>query len=576
MGQGHGEEQRFQQLIESLPTVAVQGYNSNREVIYWNDASASLYGYSKTEALGQRLEDLIIPVEMRAEVIAAHLRWIESGIEIPATELKLRHKAGHYVHVFSSHVMLKQDTDDPEMFCVDIDLSEQHRAAKQLETLATLDSLTELPNRRYLERELECRISEAGRFCQPFAVLFIDLDIFKEINDTMGHQAGDKILRQVSKRLKKHLRQYDTLSRFGGDEFVILLPRIKGRNCIQVVADKVISEFDKTFQLHDQDIYLTASIGVSVYPDDGETVSELLKNADAAMYQAKAAGGNGYRFFARSMSQHLLRQRKVATGLRQSLEKGEFQLVFQPQIKLRTGTIDSCEALLRWRPSNKNLAASPGEFIPIAERSDLIVRLGDWVLNAACQQLAAWRALGIDNLRVDINVSGRQLCQTLFFERFDTVVRKYGLQCSDIGIELTENVLIDADDDILAKLKQFKLAGMEISIDDFGTGFSSLSYLKHFPVQTLKIDRSFVKEAPNSTQDKAIMEAIVQVGHKLNMKILVEGIETVEQRDFCYSLGCDIAQGYYYHKPLSPDEMYQFLISGSSTETVNNPQAIMP
>ncbi|MCM2679062.1 putative bifunctional diguanylate cyclase/phosphodiesterase [Echinimonas agarilytica] len=552
-------ERRFRQLIESLPSVAVQGYNRNREVIYWNDASTKIYGYGKNEALGQRLEDLIIPDEMRLRVIEAHKKWIHLGDEIPASEIQLRHKNGHLVPVFSSHVMLREDTDSPEMFCVDVDLTAQHRAATELKRMATLDLLTNLPNRRFLEEELKRRISEAKRFDHQLAVLFIDLDLFKEINDTMGHNAGDSLLEQVAERLRIHLRQYDTLSRFGGDEFIVVLPNLHDRESIESVSDKLMSEFERTFRLFEQEVYVTASIGISVYPDDGDTGNELLKNADAAMYQAKDSGRNRYRFFAQSMNEQLKRQREIATCLRQSLEHDEFALVYQPQINLNTEEIVSCEALLRWTPTSPDSWTSPGEFIPVAERSDLIIRIGQWVIKAACRQVAKWRSLGIKDLRIDINVSGKQVHHSHFFEGLTQTLSDHGLTPRDIGIELTENVLISADSDMLGKIMLFRNAGMEISIDDFGTGYSSLSYLKLFPVQNLKIDRSFVVEAPHNPKDQAIMEAIVNVGHRLDMKIVVEGIETIEQAEYSRSLGCDLAQGYLFYKPMPAGELYKLI-----------------
>lgn len=557
----YGEEHRFQQLIDSLPTVAVQGYNSQREVIYWNDASASLYGYSKQEALGEKLEDLIIPQEMRQGVIDAHKNWVEQGVAIPAAELQLKSKSGGAVPVFSSHVMLKQDSDDPEMFCVDVDLTEQYKSAQQLKVLANQDPLTELPNRRSLESALERRISEATRFGQQFSVLFIDLDRFKDINDTMGHYAGDLLLKIVAERLSSNLRKYDLLSRFGGDEFVVLLPQLHRIGDIEVVAQKFISDFDATFHLEGQDIYMTASIGISVFPENGNSVGELLKNADTAMYQAKESGRNCYQFFASSMNEMLNRHRLIVTKLHQSLQQGDFQLVYQPHVDLKSNAISSCEALLRCNPHSADILMSPGEFIPVAEQSDLIIRIGRWVLEEACRQLAEWRSAGLKNTRIDINVSGKQLIQSDFIDYFRQTLKAHGLAPGDIGIELTEHALISVDESILEQLRALKESGVSISLDDFGTGYSSLSYLKHFPVDILKIDQSFIKDSSFNADDMAIMEAIVQVGHKMGLKIVVEGVETAEQKAFCQSLQCDLAQGYHYYRPMPPDEFIELVRS---------------
>ena len=554
------DEYRFMKLIESLPAIAVQGYNSQREVIYWNNASASLYGYEKNEALGKKLEDLIIPEKMRQGVIDAHKKWIDDNIEIPAAELQLKHKSGGLVPVFSSHVLLKQETKDPEMFCVDLDLSEQYKAAEKLKILANHDALTDLPNRRYFENELESKIKEASNLNQKFYVFFIDLDNFKVINDTMGHNAGDKLLQRVSNRLISQLKKCDLICRFGGDEFVAVIPYKEKKEDIEFIAKKLISSFDLTFCLEDQDVYLTASLGISVFPENGKTVSELLKNADAAMYQAKEYGKNCFQFYTASIHDTLQRHRDIITKLHQSLQNNHFHLVYQPKINFSSSKIQSCEALIRWNPDEYGNTISPTEFIPIAERSDLIIRLGHWVMTEACRQLKQWRTLGFDDIRVDINVSGMQIIQNNFFDIFDGLLREHELKQGDIGIELTEHALIFTEDIVLKKLHALKESGVNISIDDFGTGYSSLSYLKDFPVETLKIDRSFIKDIPHDQKDMSIMEAIVQVGHKLGLTIVVEGVETTEQKKFCQSLQCDLAQGYLFYKPMPANKLTHLLM----------------
>ncbi|RDH86647.1 MAG: hypothetical protein DIZ78_07010 [endosymbiont of Escarpia spicata] len=290
-------EKRFRELIESLLNVAVQGYDRERRVTYWNSASTALYGYEQEEAICSRLEDLIIPDSMRAHVIEATRDWMMGGEPIPAGELELRHKDGSPVAVYSSHVMLKQDSGSPEMFCIDVDVTEQKRARAELEKLATYDQLTHLPNRRLLDSELRRRIEEASRFGQRLALLFIDLDNFKLVNDTMGHKAGDRLLQQVAMRLSSKLRKYDTLARFGGDEFILLMPRADKNAEVVAVAEKLAADFILPFELEGQEMFVTASIGISIFPEDGRDVDGLLKSADAAMYRAKENGRNGYSFF---------------------------------------------------------------------------------------------------------------------------------------------------------------------------------------------------------------------------------------------------------------------------------------
>ena len=551
-------ERRFLQLISALPKVSVQGYDKARNVIYWNKSSEDIYGYSEREALGRKLEDLIIPDFMKADVINLHQRWIEFGEAIPSEELVLKKKDGKPVHVFSSHVMLKEDTDSPEMYCVDIDLSEQHAVRQELERMASTDLLTELPNRRLLRQFLANAISEASTNNLSFALFFIDLDMFKEINDTLGHTWGDELLRAVAERLSDCIDSDGLLTRFGGDEFVYVATNISDESDCEDIAKKLAYCFEKSFQLSTENIHITSSIGISLYPKHGQEIDDLLKNADVAMYQAKAEGRNRYHFFTHALSQQLRQHRDIAGNLRRSLSNNEFELLYQPQYDLKTGKVASCEALLRWRPQNESLAVPPNVFIPIAERSDLIVQIGNWVLENACQQARLWKEKGIE-VRIDVNVSGKELEKPAYFERLVNYRNQYHLLPRDIGLELTENILIKSDSAILNNLQHQRDLGVEISLDDFGTGYSSLSYLKHFPVSHLKIDRSFLKGAPEKAFDSALMEAIVNVGHKLDLFIVVEGVETEKQSDYCKSLNVEFVQGYLYSKPISADAMEALL-----------------
>ncbi|SEG08889.1 putative bifunctional diguanylate cyclase/phosphodiesterase [Marinobacterium lutimaris] len=558
-------ERLFVQLIDTLPKVSVQGYDRNRRVIYWNSSSADIYGYSKEEALGRKLEDLIIPAEMAADVIRLHKDWMEKGIAIPSAELVLKHKDGRPVPVYSSHVMLKEHTSSPEMFCIDVDLREQYTAREELRALATTDALTGLPNRRFLAGELSRLICQKQVSNEQFAVLFIDLDLFKEVNDTLGHTWGDKLLGAVAERLKSELLGANLLARFGGDEFVLVAPDIASVAEVSALAERLLLLFRQSFSFDNESVYITASIGISTYPADGTEPETLLKHADAAMYCAKESGRNRAHLFTAELSRQLQAQREIGSGLRDSIGKGEFELVYQPQFDMTGQTVKACEALLRWRPQVAGIGASPDIFIPIAERSDLIILIGDWVMEQACAQVSAWKKRGF-NVRVDINVSGKQLEQADFFTRLEQCRSSFGLSPGDLGIELTEHVLIKSNDRMLAGLRELKEKGVEISIDDFGTGYSSLNYLKIFPITNLKIDRAFVAEAPENELDGALLEAIVHVGHRLKFDIVVEGIETERQAEFCRRLAIDYAQGYWFSKPLSADEVTRFFEQSAVNE----------
>jgi len=557
--QQHGTaERRFLELISALPKVSVQGYDKHRKVIYWNKSSEDMYGFREREALGQKLEDLIIPRDMKADVIKLHQAWIEKGEAIPSNELVLKRKSGDDIHVFSSHVMLKEGTDSPEMYCVDIDLSEQHAIRQELERMASTDLLTDLPNRRLLEQFLTSSIKEASRKQSSFALFFIDLDMFKEVNDTLGHTWGDELLRSVAKRLSSCIKSKGLLARFGGDEFVFVANNVSCENDCARIARSLTDCFKQSFALSSENVHITSSIGISMFPKDGTGIDDLLKNADVAMYQAKAEGRNRFHFFTRALSQRLRQQRNIAAYLHESLQNEEFQLLYQPQIDLNTGKVASCEALLRWCPKDKEKSAPPNIFIPIAERSELITHIGNWVLQSACKQAQLWKAKGID-IRVDINVSGKELEQNTYFERLTECREKHNLSPKDIGLELTENVFIKSDNKILENLRMQRDLGVEISIDDFGTGYSSLSYLKEFPVSHLKIDRSFLKGAPENAYDSALMEAIVNVGHKLDLHIVVEGVETESQSHYCKSLNVEYVQGFLFSKPISAAAIEEML-----------------
>lgn len=551
-------EQRFYELIESLPMVAVQGYDRNRRVIYWNDASRRLYGYTREEAHGQLLEDLIIPDHMREEVIHAHQEWLDNNISIPSEEIELRHKDGSLVPVYSSHVMIKQDTGHCEMFCIDISLQEQKKARQELYRMASFDDLTKLPNRRLMEVELSARLAEADRTKRPMAVVFIDLDNFKLINDTLGHHYGDKLLLAVAEALKTEIRRYDLLSRFGGDEFVLLLFDYDGPEQIHELLSRLISKLDQGFMLDGDSYQVTASFGVSLFPSDGETVAELMGNADAAMYQAKENGKNDICFYTSDINDRLVHYQDVTALLRRAIATDSLQLYFQPQIDLKNGGIVSCEALLRCFDENSRMIY-PSVFIPVAEKSGLINRLGDWVIEEACKQLNAWQGTALENTRIDINLSGRQLTNQHLAEHILQTLENYDLTPDRLGLELTENVVFGDYEGQIGQLERLKRAGVHISIDDFGTGYSSLVYLRKLPVCSLKIDRSFLNHAMEDESDMAIMQAMVSVGHRLGLTVVVEGVETTEQDNLVREAGFDLAQGFLYARPMPADQMLGFL-----------------
>lgn len=547
-------EQRFQALLESLPKVAVQGYDRDRRVIYWNSASTELYGYTADEAYGQLLEDLIIPAEMRFGVIGAHRAWMQEGIEIPAGEIELKRKGGESVSVFSHHVMLGEHTDAPLMFCVDVDLSDQKQARRDLDFITRFDSLTMLPNRSTFAAQLNECLEQAGRLGEVVAVVFADIRGFGEINDAEGYERGDRLLVEVAHRLRGCQRSSDLLSRFGGDEFVMAFPHLESDSNALPLVKKVLAAFDEPFDIGLGELHVGLKLGVSLYPNNGRSAQELIQHADVAKNRAKVATGQAHWFFDKRLHDELVHEYRMVEKLQRALRDGELRLHYQPQVAANSGRVENLEALIRWFPSEGG-SVSPAEFIPLAERSNLIYRIGDWVIQEACRQQAEWRKEGLGDCRIDINLSGKQVIQHDVFAYLESCMDQFGLTTREIGIELTENVLINADQRVLSTLRRLYHRGMKISIDDFGTGYSSLSYLKQFPITALKIDRSFVRDAPEEPSDRAIMAAMVFIGHQLGLEVIAEGVETEEQLELVREFGCDMVQGYYYFKPMSAGDI---------------------
>jgi len=561
-------EQRFRTLLESLPRVAVQGYDRDRRVIYWNEASTRLYGYTADEAQGRLLEDLIIPQPMREPAIEAHSAWMRNGIEIPAEELELQHKSGEPVTVFSHHVMLGEHTDDPLMFCVDVDLSDQKRAHRELDFAMRFDSLTRLPNRQAFEDQLDSAIADCRRQGVGLVLIYLDIDNFVEVNDTLGYECGDRLLVELTRRLHRETRTSDMMSRLSSDEFVVAFPSFQRDDVVSHLVHKVQRVLRAPFLIEESRRQVTACLGISLYPDNGDTARELIRNADVAKNRAKMDGRGSVRFFDQQFRDDLVHQHRLVDQLERALDSEELSLHYQPQVSVASGHIEHLEALLRWQPA-EGPPISPAEFIPLAERSDLIHRLGDWVLETACRQRALWRDAGLSIGRIDINFSGRQIGRSDVFQRFEACLARHGLGPQHIGLELTENVLIEADGWILDGLRRLHRLGFRIALDDFGTGYSSLSYLKRFPVTALKIDRAFISDAPDRSEDRAIVEASIFIGHRLGLEVVAEGVENREQLALIQELRCDLAQGFYLFRPMPASDM-EGILNGVVTEDRGN------
>ena len=431
-------------------------------------------------------------------------------------------------------------------------------ANAELIQLALHDALTKLPNRTLLEDRIEQAISQSRRSTRPFAILFLDLDRFKAVNDSLGHHVGDGLLYEVAGRLKRVVRAQDTVSRIGGDEFVILLGEMSDASDASKVAQKIVEAFAVPFEIDGIRIEITPSIGIGMFPLDGQHTHELIVNADAAMYHAKKSGRNNYQFFSREMNELAVEQLRIHGNLRRALANREFELFYQPKFSARTGLLTGMEALLRWRDPERGLIP-PGQFIPVAEESALIIPIGEWVLQEACRQNKAWQDAGFPRLAVAVNLSGSQFRQRNLLEMISATLQDSGLEARFLELELTESVVMDNAQRARVTLEELSAKGVKVAIDDFGTGYSSLSYLKRFPIGTLKIDQSFVRDITISPDDAAIVKAIVGLAHNLRLLVVAEGIETREQLTMLSNLDCDEYQGYLGAKPLPAGEFEHFM-----------------
>lgn len=668
-------EARFRHVFEQAPKIAVQGYDKHRKAIFWNKASETLYGYRASEALGEKVEDLIVPASMRQQVIDEIEGWIDGAPVAKPGEVELQRADGSPVNVYSTHVVIVGIDGEPEFYSLDIDLTEQKKAEERVITLsqaleqspvsvvltdlrgvvefvnatyetitgygkqevvgrtlrllkselserhkyqelwATLeqglpwegdlrsakksgevfweyvsvapvknsqgkmthylvvkqditeqkaqaervlhqahfDSLTQLPNRVLAMDRLKEMMKEAERGQYQLAVLFTDLDDFKKVNDTLGHQAGDEMLVDAAKRLRGAVRESDVVGRLGGDEFIIIINKLTDETAVSRVAEKLLESFRRPFILDGRELVSTISIGAAIYPVDGQTPSELLRQADAAMYHSKGEGRNTYNFYTNQMNADIAWRLAVEEQLRGALDREEFYLCYQPLVDLDDYKVVGAEALLRW--DSKVLGSMPPDkFIPIAEQTGLIVPIGRYVLEAAVKQLACWRNEFGDEFHIAVNISPRQFRDQTFPDLIRSTLQQYQVPASALELEITEGVILDGRSDIADILEHLSDMGVSIAMDDFGTGYSSLSYLRSYPFNTVKVDRSFIHDITLDPADLELVSAAIAMGQGLGIKVIAEGIETQEQCTLLALLKCDYGQGYLFGKPVPADE----------------------
>ena len=528
---------------------------------YVNPAFERITGYGASEVIGQRLEDLQGPEDERKDMhaITAALREQREGKAIVRNFRK--DGSSYWSELFVAPV--RDDGDGPVSHFVvaQYDISTVMRFEQELEFQSRHDILTGLANRLLLRERLEQAMAVARRSALPLWVVFIDLDRFKFVNDTLGHDAGDLVLKSVAERLRDATREVDTVARLGGDEFVLLLPQHGNGDPGVAILQRILDAVAQPLQLGEYEFFLSCCMGVAVYPDDGTDADTLIKHADIAMYRAKEQGRAQWQFYASSMNAGTLERLGLESELRHALERGQFHLEYQPQLDLASGAVVGMEALLRWEHPQLGRIA-PASFISLAEEMGLITPIGDWVLRTACAQARAWQLAGHGALRLAVNLSARQFKQKNLLHAVAQALAETGLDAAHLELELTESMVMHDVEQATVIMGNLKALGVQLSIDDFGTGYSSLAYLRHFPIDVLKIDKSFVSDITHSTDDAAIVHAIISLAHSLRLKVIAEGVETAQQLAFLRQHGCDQMQGYLFSRPLAAPAFEQLLQQG--------------
>lgn len=516
-------------------------------IVSVNAAFSRITGYAREEAIGQTPD--LLRSGMHDEDFRQQVHAAMHGNGPWQGELWGRRKNGELYPQWAAISAIRNPRGEvTHAFSIFSDISERKRNEERIHQLANYDTLTGLPNRTLLSRLVDQSLSEALRKGSNGALLFINLNRFKPVNETLGHDTGDELLRQVGQRFRHLLRDEDVVARIGGDEFVIALFDVARRELAAIVAQKLLAALEAPFPISGHDLRISASVGIAVYPEDASDTLSLLRFADFAMNRAKQEGDDGYMFYSEEMNLRAMERLHVETGLRRALAQDELALYFQPKVSLKDGCIIGAEALIRWRHPEEGLVL-PGRFIPVAEETGLILEIGAWVLEFACAQIQSWRLAGLRVPPVAVNLSARQFNPGLP-QQVKAVLERYAIVPGDLELEITESMLMHGAETVIGMMSELVALGVTLSLDDFGTGFSSLSYLKRFPITTLKIDRSFVVGIPGDANDCAIVSAVVGMAHQLRHKVVAEGVEQADQLSFLHGLGCDQMQGYLFSPPL--------------------------
>lgn len=557
------EKERAEVTLNSIGD-AVLTTDLTGNVTYLNLVAEELTGWSREEALGRPLAEVFKIVDGTTRQVAlnpAQRAMSENKTVGLTADCVLIRRDGVEMAIEDSGAPIHSRSGRIEgAVLVFHDVSESRAMKQKMAHLAQHDFLTGLPNRALLNERLSQAIGLADRHRRQVALMFVDLDNFKYVNDSLGHMIGDQLLQAVAASLSDCVRGTDTISRQGGDEFVILLAEIEQPRDVINVAEKLLAALAVPLQISGHEIHVTLSIGISIYPDDGADAETMMRNADTAMYAAKTGGRNNYQFFKSEMNTHMVRRMMIENGLRRAVKRGEFMLHYQPQIDLASGRIAGIEALIRWQDPELGIIY-PEQFILIAEESGLIVPIGRWVLREACRQVKAWLDAGLGAVPVAVNISAAEFRCKDFREGVAMILKETGLPPRYLELELTENVLMRDAEASISELQALKAMGLHLAIDDFGTGYSSLSYLKRFPIDTLKIDQSFVRDVATNEDDAIIVGAVIGMGRNLKQRVIAEGVETLEQFSFLCAKQCAQGQGFRFSHPMSAEDFGHVLVA---------------
>ncbi|KLT19986.1 diguanylate cyclase [Neobacillus vireti] len=550
-------EQKYRSIVNNNLD-AIFMISPEGKILEANPAAALMTGYSEKQMTNRNIYDLIIGKDL--EKFKTLLEKTCSGYALESLDCKIMHRKGNQLIVQIKTVPIVVHEQINGLYVMLKDLSDQAKNMEMIRFMAFHDQLTGLLNRKALHEHLNEHIFSPSYKTNEFALITIDLDRFKFLNDTLGHLAGDQILRRVSERLLRFQNEHCFVYRVGGDEFNILLLN-SGSKKANIFVRKVFSAFSQSFYLNSQEYFISPSIGISMYPNDGKDAEMLIKNADEALYRVKERGKAHYQFYRTEMNSSVFTNVvTLETHLRKAIDKAELSLYYQPQVNTETGEVKNFEALLRWKDREFG-HISPSIFIPLAEDTGLIISIGYWVIENACRQIKSWNDNGYDDIHVAINISPKQFQHPNLVQFIQSMIKKYDIQASSLGIEITEGAMNDTKETIPI-LKKVKELGISISVDDFGTGYSSLNYIKQFPIDVLKIDQSFIRDILLDEKDAAITSTIIHLGKSLGLEVVAEGVENQKQVEFLSNAECYKIQGFYYSKPLPGDEIEKrFLVN---------------